>query len=143
MIYFGGWKEMMKIEILAIVWAFCMAIILASYILCGWGRPGRPFYYEWWKRGVYSIGAWVVSLYWVGPLYLFFGLDVKLFSTTTYYSNGCRVTIILYILYLYYIRWQPSLLKRNLMTNQYDTLIVLGLMIIVIWIFSYIRAKGR
>ena len=25
----------MKIEILAIVWAFCMSIILGSYILCG------------------------------------------------------------------------------------------------------------
>jgi len=32
------------VEILAYVWAFCMSIILSSYILCGWGRPGRPFY---------------------------------------------------------------------------------------------------
>ena len=33
------------------------------------------------------------------------------------------------------------LVERNLMTNQYDTLIILLLMIIVVWIFGYIRSK--
>ena len=33
------------------------------------------------------------------------------------------------------------LVERILMTNQYDTLIVLVLMILVVYIFSYIRSK--
>jgi len=37
---------MMKEEILVIIFMFCMSIILASYILCGWGRPGRPSLYD-------------------------------------------------------------------------------------------------
>ena len=34
---------MMKEEILVVVFLFCMSIILASYILCGWGRPNGHF----------------------------------------------------------------------------------------------------
>jgi len=34
---------MMKEEILVIIFMFCMSIILASYILCGWGRPNGHF----------------------------------------------------------------------------------------------------
>ena len=51
---------MMKEEILVVVFLFCMSVILASYILCGWGRPGRPCYMS--KENIQLVVALIISI---------------------------------------------------------------------------------
>ena len=42
---------------------------------------------------------------------------------------------------IYMVRWQPIHCTENTMETDFDSLIVLVLGILVVWIFSYIRKK--
>jgi len=51
---------MMKEEILVVVFLFCMSVILASYILCGWGRPNGQFIMS--KENIQLVVALIISI---------------------------------------------------------------------------------
>ena len=51
---------MMKEEILVVVFLFCMSVILASYILCGWGRPNGQVIMS--KENIQLVVALIISI---------------------------------------------------------------------------------